>query len=131
MRALAAEQKNRVSDPIAFARGDIAFQRAIVRATGNVGLELVLNSFARLPEEFPDLTASLYDRREESLAFYEGCIELVRAGDEETARITVRRMLEVIDEDWRCRNAPPEVDARANGASKERAPTKAKKGKKT
>jgi DNA-binding FadR family transcriptional regulator len=95
-----------VGDPIAFARGDIAFQRAVVHAARNVGLELLLNTFARLPEEFPGLTEALYDRRVESLAFYDACIELVRAGDAEFARATVRRALTEIDVDWHKRNAP-------------------------
>jgi GntR family transcriptional regulator, transcriptional repressor for pyruvate dehydrogenase complex len=118
MRALAAEQGPRVADPIAFARGDVAFQRAVVRAAQNVGLELLLNTFARLPEEFPELTASLYDRREESLAFYEACIELVRAGDADAARITVRRALEAIDEDWWRRNAPKNAEKTKRPAKK-------------
>lgn len=106
MRALAAEQASRVGDAVTFARGDVAFQRAVVHASRNVGLELLLNTFARLPEEFPELTASLYDRRAESLPFYEACIELVRAGDEDAARVTVRRALEALDAEWYRRNAP-------------------------
>src|SRR5438105_3069791 len=66
MRRLAAAQRICVDDPLAFARGDIAFDRAIVRAARNVGFELVLNTFARFPEELPELTALLYDRREAS-----------------------------------------------------------------
>jgi GntR family transcriptional repressor for pyruvate dehydrogenase complex len=106
MRALADDQKDRVSDLIAFARGDVAFQRAVVHAARNVGLELLLNTFARLPEEFPELTTLLYDRRVESLAFYDACIELVRAGDADFARGTVRRALTEIDLEWSKRNAP-------------------------
>jgi DNA-binding FadR family transcriptional regulator len=96
---------------LAFARGDIAFQRAVVRAARNVGLELVLNSFARLPDELPELTAALYDQREDSLAFYEGCIALMEAGDEQAARATMRSALEALDEAWYRRNAPAELRA--------------------
>jgi GntR family transcriptional regulator, transcriptional repressor for pyruvate dehydrogenase complex len=116
MRALAAEQPARVGDPIAFARGDVAFQRAVIHAARNVGLELLLNTFARLPEEFPELTAALYDRREDSLVFYSACIALVEAGDEAGARVAVRRALEVIDEDWSRRNAPAGARARRPAA---------------
>ncbi len=132
MRALAAEQGPRVADPITFARGDVAFQRAVVHASGNVGLELLLNSFARLPEEFPELTASLYDRRAESLAFYEACIALVEAGDEDAARVTVRRALEAIDEDWWRRNAPAharEVTPRSSSAKPKKPAKETKKPK--
>ena len=72
----------------------------------SVGLELVLNTFARFPEEHPALAAALYDRREDSLLFYEAVILLVRTGDALAARDTVRRALEAIDEDWLQRNTP-------------------------
>lgn len=130
MRALAAEQPARVADAIAFARGDIAFQRAVVRAARNVGLELLLNTFARLPEDFPDLCASLYDRREASLAFYDACIELVRGGNEDEARTAVRSALEAIDEDWHRRNAPKAGPAPLAADKPAQARAKARKGKK-
>jgi DNA-binding FadR family transcriptional regulator len=106
LRAIADGQAAKVHDPIAFARGDIAFQRAVVRASRNVGFELLLNTFARLPDDLPDLTTALYDRRAESLAFYDACIELLRAKDGEKAREIVRRALEAIDQDWYRRRSP-------------------------
>src|SRR6185369_15277265 len=39
MRQVIAEQRQKLSDPLAFARGDLALQRVIVRAARNVGLE--------------------------------------------------------------------------------------------
>ena len=106
MAVLAREQKDRIHDAVSFARGDVAFERAVVHAARNVGLELVLNTFARFPEEHPALAAALYDRREDSLLFYEAVILLVRTGDALAARDTVRRALEAIDEDWLQRNTP-------------------------
>src|SRR4051794_12324672 len=47
MQQIAAEQATRVHDAQAYALGDLAFQRAVARAAHNVGLELILNSFAR------------------------------------------------------------------------------------
>ncbi len=107
MAALAREQKNTIHDPVSFARGDLAFERAVIHAGRNVGLELVLNTFARFPDEHPALTAALYDRRDDSLLFYEAVMALVAAGDADSARVTVRRALQAIDDDWMRRNSPP------------------------
>lgn len=100
MQAIADEQRLRLHDPAAFAVGDLAFQRALVRAARNVGFELILNSFARFPEEQPTLIAQLYDRREESLGFYGAVIELVRSGDGRSARTAVQMAFSAMDEDW-------------------------------
>lgn len=100
LRAIAAEQQHRLHDPVAFARGDFAFQRALVRAARNVGFELILNSFGRFPEEQPSLVASLYDRREESLGFYGALVELVKSGDGRSARTAVQMAFAAMDDDW-------------------------------
>lgn len=98
LERIAAEQRAAGgTDPVEFARGDIRFQRALIRAARNVGLELVLNSFARFPDEHPDLVARLYDDPQRSIAFYPLVIELVRKGDAEVARQAVRHTLETVD----------------------------------
>jgi DNA-binding FadR family transcriptional regulator len=104
MREVAAEQAKNVGDPLAFARGDLALQRVVVRAARNVGFELILNSFARFPEEQPQLLAELYDRREESLPFYDVLVELVRAGDGEAARHALRTAFNAMDQEWLARH---------------------------
>jgi DNA-binding FadR family transcriptional regulator len=104
MRTIAAEQGARLHDVLAYARGDVAFQRAVVRAARNVGFELLLNSFARFPEEHPALVTTLYDRREESVGFYGAIIDLVRAGDPEAARKTLRDAFTAMDEEWLTRH---------------------------
>jgi len=101
----ARDQVSRVDDPVAFARGDIAFERAVVRAARNVGLELLLNTFARFPDEQPDLVAALFDRPEDSARFYPLVIDLVRAGDPARARDMVRGVLEAVDAAWHARHA--------------------------
>src|SRR5579864_4490571 len=53
--------REHVDDPLAFARADLAFMRAVCRAARNVGLELFLNTFARWPDDHPQLVATLYD----------------------------------------------------------------------
>lgn len=118
MRQIASEQVTRLSDAQAFARGDLAFQRAMVRAARNVGLELILNSFARFPEEQPLLVAALYDRREESVALYDALIALVQAGDPENARSVLRTTFAAIDDDWLARHGHRKAEARGRPSSK-------------
>jgi DNA-binding FadR family transcriptional regulator len=103
----ASEQASRVDDPIAYARGEFALERLIIRATGNVALELVLNMFARFPDDHPTVVAALYDQRENTAFFYELIVGLIRGGDPVRARDHMRRAFEVIDADWMERHRPP------------------------
>jgi DNA-binding FadR family transcriptional regulator len=111
MKRIGEEQVSRLGDALAFARGDLEFQRAITRAARNVGFELMLNSFARFPEEHPSLVETLYDRRAESVPFYASVIELVRAGDGEAARSTLRVAFTAMDEEWLARHGHKRADA--------------------
>ena len=113
MRSRADEQRDRVHDPIAFARGDVAFVRAIVHASKNVALEMLLNTFARFPDEHPELVHVLFDRCDASIAYYPVLIELVARADSELARSVVRRELESVDEAWQQRHAPVALLGRA------------------
>lgn len=106
LRRHADAQKNEIHDAIAFARGDVAFQRALARAARNVAFELVLNSFARFPDERPEIVAKLYDRREDSLAMYEVVLELVRSKDGEAVRNLVRQGFAAMDSQWMRRHFP-------------------------
>lgn len=104
MQRAAAEQAQNLEDPLAFARGDLLFQRALVRAARNVGFELILNSFARFPEEQPETVAELYDRRHESIPFYGVVVELVRAGDGGAARDSLKSAFAAMDAEWLARH---------------------------
>lgn len=137
IKQVAAEQAKNLHDPLAFARGDLAIQRVIVRAGGNVGFELILNSFARFPDEQPELLSELYDSREASLPFYDVLVELVRAGDGEAARTALRAAFTAMDEEWLARHGhrtgrhagPPERegDRGKSGAAPAHTPGKARK----
>ncbi len=117
MRQIAAEQATRLTDAQAFARGDLAFQRAVVRAARNVGFELILNSFARFPDEQPALVATLYDRRAESVALYDALVALVQAGDPDGARNVLRSTFAAMDDEWLARHGhrPPAATPRGTG----------------
>jgi GntR family transcriptional regulator, transcriptional repressor for pyruvate dehydrogenase complex len=106
MTLRAGEQKDRTGDPVAFARGDVAFVRAIVHAAHNLALELMLNTFARFPDDHPELAKVMFDRCETSLAYYPVVIELIQRGDGDLSRAVVRRELEKADEAWHRRHAP-------------------------
>ena len=100
LRRLADEQKARLADVLGFARGDVAFQRALTRAARNVAFELVLNSFARFPDQRPEIVEKLYDRREDSLAMYDITLELVKSRNASAARDLVRQGFEAFDAEW-------------------------------
>jgi GntR family transcriptional repressor for pyruvate dehydrogenase complex len=99
--------REHADDPLAFARADLAFMRAVCRAARNVGLELFLNTFARWPDEHPQLVTILYDDTSTSATFYDPVIAVIRSRDGEAARTAVRRALEALDTAWAQRHPPP------------------------
>jgi GntR family transcriptional repressor for pyruvate dehydrogenase complex len=99
--------REHVDDPVAFARLDLAFMRAVCKAARNVGLELLLNTFARWPDEHPQLVAVLYDDCVATVALYPAVIDLIKSRDGEGARTTARRALEQMDEGWSRRHPAP------------------------
>jgi GntR family transcriptional regulator, transcriptional repressor for pyruvate dehydrogenase complex len=116
----AEAMKAKVDDPLAYARADVVFMRVVVRTARNVGLELLLNTFARFPDEQPALVVSLYDRCAEAVALYPLLVELIRNGDADIARETVRRALERMDEAWAERHAPPRARSDAKAPRRKR-----------
>jgi GntR family transcriptional repressor for pyruvate dehydrogenase complex len=94
-------------DPIAFARADLAFMRAVCKAAHNVGFELFLNTFARWPDDHPQLVATLYDECSIAKEIYPAIVDLIKSRDGELARSLARRSLEQIDEAWSRRHPPP------------------------
>ena len=106
-----------VHDPLAYARADLAFMRAVVRAARNVGLELLLNTFAKFPDENPAFMFTLYDNCAESVVVYDVLVGLIRNGDADLARTTVRRALEEMDASWGRRHAPKGTKHAAGAAA--------------
>ena len=99
--------REHVDDPVAFARADLAFMRSVCKAARNVGLELFLNTFARWPDEHPQLVATLYDDCAAAAELYPAVIELIKSRDGEGARTIARRALEHLDGEWSRRHPPP------------------------
>ncbi|MDP8999456.1 MAG: GntR family transcriptional regulator [Myxococcota bacterium] len=104
--------REHVDDPVAFARVDLAFMRAVCKAARNMGLELLLNTFARWPDEHPQLVAILYDDCANSVMFYPALIDLIKSRDGEAARTVARRALEHRDAEWSRRYPPPAPEPR-------------------
>jgi GntR family transcriptional regulator, transcriptional repressor for pyruvate dehydrogenase complex len=99
--------RDHVDDPVAFARADLAFMRAVCKAAHNVGLELFLNTFARWPDEHPQLVAALYDDCVVSAELYPAVIDLIKSRNGAAARDLTRKALEDRDEAWSRRHPPP------------------------
>jgi GntR family transcriptional repressor for pyruvate dehydrogenase complex len=118
MRERAEEQLARSHDPLAMARGDVAFMRSVIRAARNVGLELILNTFARFPDEHPALISALYDEPRRTLESYPLVITLIEQRDPQLARTAVRTVLEEFDRDLVAR-----ARLRAGLAPREEKPT--------
>jgi GntR family transcriptional repressor for pyruvate dehydrogenase complex len=98
-----------LDDPVAFARADLALMRAVCKAARSIGLELFLNTFARWPDEHPQLVAVLYDDTATSVTIYPPLVEVIKARNPEMARTLVRRALESLDAAWARRHPPPGV----------------------
>jgi GntR family transcriptional repressor for pyruvate dehydrogenase complex len=103
-----------LDDPVAFARADLALMRSVCKAARSIGLELFLNTFARWPDEHPQLVAVLYDDTATSVTMYPPLVEVIKARNPEMARTLVRRALESFDAAWARRHPPPGVMPAAN-----------------
>ncbi len=98
-----------LDDPVAFARADLALMRSVCKAARSIGLELFLNTFARWPDEHPQLVSVLYDDTATSVTMYPPLVEVIKARNPEMARTLVRRALESFDAAWARRHPPPGV----------------------
>lgn len=127
MRRIAKEQAARLTDVQAYARGDLDFQRAVIRAARNIGFELLLNSFARFPDDQPALVATLYDRREESVGFYDTIIDIVKQRDPDAARDALRAVFTELDEEWLSRHGHKRATKPARDSKDTKTPPKKKK----
>jgi DNA-binding FadR family transcriptional regulator len=128
----AEEQKTRLSEVIEYARGEVAFERLIIQAGGNVAFELVLNMFARFPDDQPQVVAALYDERRHAPLFYDLIIDLIRGRDPVRARDHMRRTFEMVDAAWMERHRPrsPPAVAAAPPSAPDAVPTSPSQAKK-
>jgi GntR family transcriptional repressor for pyruvate dehydrogenase complex len=97
LHALAEAQRARTDDVFAFARGDVEFARAVVRAGKNLALELLLNTVARFPDEDAVLTRAMYLKPVAQQAMYAPLIAFIATKDAHAARTTLRDSLDALD----------------------------------
>jgi GntR family transcriptional repressor for pyruvate dehydrogenase complex len=119
LAALAEAQRGRTRDVLAFARGDVEFARAVVRAGRNLALELLLNTVARFPDEDLALTRAMYCRPVAQQKMYAPLIELLRSRDASGAREALRAAHERLDAQslrWIQREVLGGRDERSSGA---------------
>jgi len=97
IRAAAQAQNSRTENVVEFARGDLEFARTVVRAAKNLGLELLLNTIARFPDEDPFVATLMYPRPSLQVLHYEIVIGLIASRETAKARELMREALEKID----------------------------------
>ncbi len=95
---IAGEQAAAMGDPGAFAAGDLAFARAVLRATGNLALELLLNTIERFYRSRPEIARAMLAEPPATLAGYHATIALIAARDADRARHAVRQTLAAFDQ---------------------------------
>lgn len=96
LEKLAAQQAAE-EDAKVFGERDLAFGRAVLRMAGNLAFELLLNNVEGVYRAHPRVMDALHQDRDVIRASYYAVVELVRAGDADAARSTVRQSLELID----------------------------------
>lgn len=97
LRVLVAGQQARVADPVAFARGDIAFTRRLVQVCRNVAMELLFNTVAAFVDAHPDVAQAIFAAPAENAAQYVGVLFLIEGGRAGDARALVRAALDDLD----------------------------------
>lgn len=80
LEAIARRQRERLDDPPAYLRGDLEYQRAVLRIVDSTALELLYNSLERVIHERPELTLAFLGPLDEHLATYDMVHELLRRG---------------------------------------------------
>lgn len=92
-----AELQAKETDLETFARRDLSFSRETVRASGNLAMELLLNTVAQLYESHPEIVSAMHHDIDEVRKSYGVVVALIRAGDAGLARRGVRQFLERLD----------------------------------
>ena len=86
------------SDPSAFAERDLRFVRETVRAAKSLAMELLLNSVVEVYEARPEIATAMHAHGDVVRASYTAVVQMIRAGDPDLARATVRQLLEALDQ---------------------------------
>jgi GntR family transcriptional regulator, transcriptional repressor for pyruvate dehydrogenase complex len=93
-----ADQQAAEEDVEAFVERDLLFVRQVIQATGNLALELVFNSVEVMYRARPSLARAMVGDLDEVRQSYRMVVEVIRSGDQELARRSLRGVLEAQDE---------------------------------
>jgi GntR family transcriptional regulator, transcriptional repressor for pyruvate dehydrogenase complex len=97
MRDHVAMQEKLIDEPSAFMVADLAFARLLVRATRNLGYELLFNTVVRTIEASPGLEPAFTANARATLAVYRHLLDRMEARDAARARATAERLLYRMD----------------------------------
>lgn len=86
-----------VDDAGEFMRLDLHFARLLVRAAGNLSLELLYNTVQRIVRENPSFEPAFSVNAKATVMTYEGLLLLLRSRDPERVRAQARALLEPMD----------------------------------
>lgn len=93
-----ADQLNKENDRAAFIRLDAEFTRAVIRASGNLPMELMYNDIIRVTDSRPDINQLRFLDLDRIRSYYRHTVDLIQEGDPDRARDEIRRLLEAADE---------------------------------
>lgn len=97
MRDHVAMQEKLVGDAHAFMIADLAFARMVVRATKNLGFELLFNTIERSIEEMPGVELAFSIHATTTVKVYRRLLERLEARDAVRVRRTAARLLTRLD----------------------------------
>ncbi len=84
-------------EPAAYVESDLALGRLLVRASHNLGLELLANTISKVIEAQPGIEAAFLVNPEGALAVYRRIVRLARGRDEARARRSARLLIARLD----------------------------------
>ncbi|MEM9190730.1 MAG: GntR family transcriptional regulator [Myxococcota bacterium] len=97
MRAHIAKQRGLIHDPEAYTEADLGFARLMVRASGNLAMELLFNTVAGLIADHPGLALAFRANADETLSVYGRLLDLIEDGDPQRVAKVARRVLQSLD----------------------------------
>jgi GntR family transcriptional repressor for pyruvate dehydrogenase complex len=97
MRDHVAMQEKLIDDPRAFMVADLAFARKIVRATRNLGFELLFNTVERTIDRMPGVEIAFSMHAPTTVMVYRGLLDRLDARDGDRVRKTAARLLHRLD----------------------------------
>lgn len=97
LRRQVMSMRDHLTDPRRFMEADLLFARHVVRATQNIGYELVFNTVQRATHDNPALELAYFANAPRTVEVYDRLIELMEKGDPRRVRDLASRLLSRLD----------------------------------